>query len=60
MFFISRWKLFSFLRLLNFYPDLFGYEKNGLIRKLRLISKSDVKNWETSNYNIHIAQYLKK
>ena len=55
MFFISRWKLFSFLRLLNFYPDLFGYEKNGLIRKLRLISKSDVKNWETSNYNIHIA-----
>ena len=37
--FISYQKLFSFLRYLHFYPDFLVMHKNGLIRKLWLISK---------------------
>ena len=38
MFFILCFKLFSFFRYLHFFPD-FLVMQNGLIRKLRLISK---------------------
>ena len=39
--------------------DLGYVRKNGLIRKIRLISKfMDVTAWLTKNYNTHIPQYL--
>ena len=38
MFFISYGRLFLFLRYLPFRPDLLAMYRNGLIRKLRLIS----------------------
>ena len=39
MLFISPWKLFSFLKYLNFCFDFLVVWKNGLIRKINLISK---------------------
>ena len=39
MLFISCYKRFLFSRYLNFCPDLLVMQENGLIRKLRLISK---------------------
>ena len=37
--FISSEKLFSFSRYLIFYHDFFVMQRNGLIRKIRLMSK---------------------
>ena len=35
--------------------------KNGLIQKIRLVSKNfNLTNWLTNYYNTHIALYLKK
>ena len=59
MLFISRWKLFSFLRYLHFCPDFLVMQKNSLKRKLWLISQT-VTDWIVNIYNIHITQYLKK
>ena len=57
------WQLKAFgisvpLRYLNFCLNFFVMYKNGLIRKIRLISK-DVITWETNNCNSKIVQYLK-
>ena len=60
MLFISRWKLFSFLRYLHFCPDFLVMQKNSLKRKLWLISQT-VTDWIVNIYNIYnITQYLKK
>ena len=62
MFIILYEKLFSFLRYLHFCLDFFSYEeKNRLHIKVKLNSKIyDVTDWTANNYNIHIAQHLKK
>ena len=62
--FISPQKLFSFSRYLNICLDVLVMNKNGLIRKMRLIwnlwRHSLVTTWLTNNSNTHITQYLKK
>ena len=39
MIFVSCQKLFSFLIYLHFCPDIWVMQENGLIKKLRVISK---------------------
>ena len=58
MLFISRQKPFSFSRYLLFHSDLFGHLGKLLDKKAKLIY--DVIYWETSNYRVHITQYVKK
>ena len=42
-------------------PELSGYAEEHLDEKAKINLKIyDVKDWTTNNYNIHIAQYLKK
>ena len=54
---ISSWKLFPFLRYLNFCPDFFGHVEKRLDKKVKVYFKIyDVINWETNNYNTYIAQ----
>ena len=48
-------------RYLNFYPDFFRHLEECLDRKAKVNFKTyDISKRETNNYNIHIAQYLKK
>ena len=61
MLFISPENLFSFLRYLNFCPDLFGHAEKLLDKKAKVNLKIyKVTNRETNNYNTHLAQYLQK
>ena len=61
MFFISPEKLFSFLRYLKFCSDCLSHVGKRHDKKVKVIFKfPDVTNWETINYYIHIAEYLKK
>ena len=42
-------------------PDFFGHVRKWLDKKSKGNFKIyDFKNWETNNYNKHIARYLKK
>ena len=60
MLFMLPWKLFLFLRCLNFCPDFFGYVEKWLDKKdLVNFEISDIINWETNNSNTHIAQFPK-
>ena len=61
MLFILSSKLFLFLRFLSFYTDFFGHVGKRLDKKAEVnFEIYDVTTWGTSNYNTHIAQYLKK
>ena len=59
MLFISLSKLFLFLRCLNFPLKVFGHVGKPLVKKAEFQNRVVI-NWETHNYNTHIAQYLKK
>ena len=51
----------SFLKILNFLPWRFGQLKKQLVKKVKANFKVyDGGNWETNNYNAHIALYLEK
>ena len=53
-------KAFLFLRDLQFCPDFFGYVGKQLYKKAMVNFKIyDITNWETNNYNTHIAQHTK-
>ena len=55
------WKLFFFLRYINFCSDFFGYVGKQFDKRSKVNFKThNVANWETNGYNAHIAQYLKK
>ena len=52
--------LFVF-EIFTFLSQFFGYVEKLLDKKIKFSSKIyDVADWTTSNYNTHIAQYLKK
>ena len=52
--------LFVF-EIFTFLSQFFGYVEKLLDKKIKFSSKIyDVGDWTTSNYNTHIAQYLKK
>ena len=56
MLFVSSKKFFPFLRRLNFCRDFFGHVGKRLDKKAKVIFKIyNVINWETNNYNTHIA-----
>ena len=49
------------LKYLNFYPCFFGHVGKRLDKKAAVNFKIyGVTNWETNNYEIHVALYLKK
>ena len=49
-------KKLSFLRYLNFCPNFFAYVGKRLNYKAKVNFKIyDIINWETNNYNAHIA-----
>ena len=49
------------LRYLHFCHDFFVYVRKRFDKKVKFNFKSyDVINWETNNYDTHIAQYLRK
>ena len=50
---------FLFLSYLNFCPDFFGYVVKRLDKKAKVAFKNYGINWQTNNYNTHIAQYLR-
>ena len=53
--------LLALFVLYFFFRGFFGQAGKGLDKKTKFIFKIyDVINWETNNYNTHIAQYLKK
>ena len=53
--------LFSFLRFLHACSDFFGYVRRRFDRKAKKYFKIyDFTNWNTNNYNEHIARYFKK
>ena len=53
--------LFSFLRYLYFCAGFFGYVGKRFDRKAKVNYKiCNAINWNTNNYNKHIARYLKK
>ena len=54
MLFISPSKLFSFSRYLNFCLDFMVKQKNGLLRKIRLISKITTPKRGKQTIAIHI------
>ena len=59
--FFSHLKNSSFLRHLNLGSNFFGHLEKRLYKKANVIFKIyDAINWETNDYNTHIAQYLKK
>ena len=61
MSFISPWQLFSFARYLNFCLHFLVMQNKWLDQKEKVNFKIyDVTAWLTNNYNIRIAQYLKK
>ena len=61
MLFISTWKLFSFLRYLNLWPNFFGDARKWLDKKAKVdFQMHDAIYLEANNYNTHIAQYFKK
>ena len=54
-------KALSVLKIFKFCSELFGDVEKRFDKKAKVNFKLyDVTNWETSNYNMHIAQYLKK
>ena len=60
MLFISYQKFFPFLRYLHFCPGFFGYEGKRLGKTAKVnFQICDVTNWNTNNYNNHIARSLK-
>ena len=59
--FISSQKLFSFLRYLDFRPEFLIHAGKRLDERAKANFKLyDITDWETNNYNKHIAQHLKK
>ena len=61
MLFISPKKFFSFWRYSNFCSDFFSDVGKQLDKKAKVNFKIyNFPNWETNNYNTHVAQYLKK
>ena len=61
MIFISRLKLFSFLRYINFCPNFFVHVGKRLHTKAKVNFKVyDITDWQINNCNTHIAQYLKR
>ena len=61
MLFMTPKKLFSLWIFSNFCADIFGHLGKRINRKTKVNFKIDeVTNWETNNYNIDFAQYLKK
>ena len=60
-FYLTLKALFIILRYLKFSPDFYGHVGKQLDKKNKTTFKIyDLGNWETSNYNIHFTQYLKK
>ena len=53
-------KALSVLKVFKFLSWLFGHVENGLIRKIRLISKFMTSQPGKETIAIHIAQYFKK
>ena len=61
MLFISCDRRFLFSRYINFCPEFLGLVGKWLDKKAKVNFKTyGVLDWETKNYNSHIAQYLKK
>ena len=61
MLFLSPEKLVLFLRYLSFCPNFCGHVGKRCDKKAKVNFKIyDVINWKTTNYNTHIAQYLKE
>ena len=58
--FLSCQKVFPFLKYFYFCPEFLVMLKNGLIRKLWLISKFSVPQTEQQIRRRHITQYLRK
>ena len=54
MFFISSYKLFLFSRYLNFCLNFLVVQKNGMIRKIKLIAKFMTSQPEKQIIAIHI------
>ena len=49
------------LKIFTFLSSLFGHVGRRIDKKAKVIFKIyDVTRWAANNYNIHIAQYLKK
>ena len=47
--------------MFKFSPDVFGHVGKPLVKKAEVNFENRVAiNWETHNYNTHIAQYLMK
>ena len=60
MLFISSSKFFLFLRYFNFHADYFNHPEKRLVKTAKANHKIyDAINWETNNYNTHIARKLK-
>ena len=55
-FYLESWKLFSFLRYLDFCPDYFGH----LIKQLTLISKFMTSQTEKQIITIHILPNISR
>ena len=54
-------KAFFILKISTILSWLFGYEGKRIAQKAKVnFIIYDVTDWATSNYNTHIAQYLKK
>ena len=54
-------KAFFILKIFTILSWLFGYEGKRIAQKAKVnFIIYDVTDWATSNYNTHIAQYLKK
>ena len=60
MLFISPYKLLSFLRYLDFCPNIFGHVGKRLDKKAEVNFKFyDVTDRKTNNCNKHVVQYFK-
>ena len=60
MFFVFILKVLFVLEMFQFCPYYFGNAGKQLDKKVKFNFKNyDVINWETNNYNTHIAHYLK-
>ena len=61
MIYILSEKFFLFLRYFNLCPDFFGHVREWIGKKATVNSNiCDIINYETTNYNTHLAQYFKK
>ena len=55
------WKALFAFKVLKFLSLLFGHAEKQPNKKAKFNFKiHDIADWETKNYNAHIAQYLKK